>query len=309
MATDSTLKTPACARSTAAYARAACRFIAELWELTKPEINLLIAITVAGSFLMARRGWGLVSILQAARITAATLLVSSGAAALNQFMERDFDSRMRRTRRRPLVTGRIAPRHAALLGTAMSIIGLLSLALWAGRVPMFTAGATLLLYLLAYTPLKRVSPVCTVIGSIPGAASPLIGWSAATGTLDRGAWVLYSLVLLWQFPHFMAIAWMYREDYDRAGYRVLPGVQSRKRFTALHAAIPAILLIPVSLLPWISKQDGSVYLAGAILLGVSFASLALRFSVKTDNIAARHLLFSSIIYLPAIFLLLILDMR
>jgi heme O synthase-like polyprenyltransferase len=144
------------------------------------------------------------------------------------------------------------------------------------------------LYLLAYTPLKRISPLCTVIGSVPGAASPLIGWSAAAGRLDRDAWVLYALLLLWQFPHFMAIAWMYREDYDRAGYRVLPGNEGRRRFTALQAAIPVILLIPVSLLPWIGKQDGGIYLGGAICLGVTFAWLALRFGVKTTNVAARQ---------------------
>lgn len=309
MATESTLKTPHCAKSAATSAHTAYRFIADLWELTKPEINLLIAIAVIVGFLMARRDAGLLTALQAIRVTAGTLLVSSGAAALNQFLERHFDSRMRRTGRRPLVTGRIAPLHAALLGIAMSILGLVSLALWANRLSMFIAAATLLLYLLAYTPLKRISPLCTLIGSIPGAASPLIGWSAEAGRLDGNAWVLYALLLLWQFPHFMAIAWMYRDDYDRAGYRVLPGNESRRRFTALQAVIPAILLIPVSLVPWIGKCEGAVYLGGAICLGVTFAWLALRFATKATNVAARHLLFSSIVYLPALLLLLLLNKR
>jgi protoheme IX farnesyltransferase len=238
-----------------------------------------------------------------------TLFVSSGAAALNQFMERRFDSRMRRTSRRPLVTGSVTPRSALLFGTTVSIIGIFYLALCANPLSTLLAGLTLLTYLFAYTPLKRITPFCTLVGAIPGAASPLIGWAAASGTLDRRAWALYALLFLWQFPHFMAIAWMYRDDYERAGYRILPDSKDRRLFAAMHAAISAILLVPVSLAPWMERQAGSGYMAGAISLGLGFGCLALQFSLKTTNIAARKLLFASIVYLPAIFILLLLNKR
>jgi heme o synthase len=238
-----------------------------------------------------------------------TLLVSSGAAALNQFMERRFDSRMRRTGRRPLVTGSVPPSSALLFGVTLSILGLLYFDLWVNLVSMLIAGLTSLIYLLAYTPLKRITPLCTLVGAIPGAAPPLIGWTAATGTLDRGAWVLYALLFLWQFPHFMAIAWMYRDDYERAGYRVLPGNKGRRRFTALQAALPAALLIPVSLLPWIAREAGSVYLTVSLLLGLGFAWLTILLGLKATNVAARRLLFASIVYLPTVFIVLLMDRR
>jgi protoheme IX farnesyltransferase len=282
------------------------RFVADMWALTKPEINFLIAITVLVGFLVARHDFGLLSMLQALSAMIGTLFVSSGAAALNQFMERRFDSLMRRTGRRPLVTGSVASRSALLFGVTVSILGLIYLDLRVNHLSMLIAGLTSLMYLLAYTPLKRISPLCTLVGAIPGAAPPLIGWAAATGTLNREAWALFAVLFLWQFPHFMAIAWMYRDDYERAGYRVLPGDKGRRLFGALHAAIPALLLIPVSLLPWIGKQAGNLYLGGAILLGIGFASLAIRFGLEATNVTARQLLFASIIYLPTIFIFLLL---
>jgi heme o synthase len=208
-----------------------------------------------------------------------------------------------------VVMGRVAPRSALLFGTTASILGLLYLDLWVNPLSMVIASLALVIYVVAYTPLKRVSPLCTLVGAISGAAPPLIGWAGASGTLDGGAWPLYALLFLWQFPHFMAIAWMYRDDYARAGYRVLPGYKERQLFAALQAAIPAALLIPVTLIPWIDREAGNVYLAGAILLGFGFAFLAFRFGLKTTNLAARHLLFASIIYLPITLVLLLLDKR
>jgi protoheme IX farnesyltransferase len=307
VATNSTLEIPQTIRTAPISSRTIARFIADLWALTKPEINLLIAITVLVSFLMARQDSGLLSILHAFSAMVGTLFVSSGAAALNQLMERRFDSRMRRTGRRPLVMGSVAPRSALLFGVTISILGLFYLDLCVNQLSMVIAGLTLLTYLFAYTPLKRITPLCTLVGAIPGAASPLIGWSAATGTLDRRAWVLYALLFLWQFPHFMAIAWMYRDDYDRAGYRVLPASKDRRLFAALHTAIPAALLIPLSLVPWITKETGSAYGVGTIVLGLGFAWPALRFGLKATNVAARQLLFASILYLPTVFILLLLD--
>lgn len=328
MATNSTLDIPQTMRPAPIGSRAVLRFLGDLWALTKPEINLLIAITVLVSFLLARHGLGLLSILPAFSAMVGTLFVSSGAAVLNQFMEFRFDSRMRRTMRRPLVRGSVTPRFALLFGAIISILGLFYLDLCVNQLSMVIAGITLLTYLFAYTPLKRITPLCTLVGAIPGAASPLIGWAAAAGTLGRGAWTLYALLFLWQFPHFMAIAWMYRDDYERAGYRVLPGNKDRRRFAyerggyrvlpgdkgrrlfaALHAAIPAVMLIPLSLLPWIEKQAGSLYLGGAIFVGVGFAWLALRFGLKTTTMTARQLLFASIVYLPTVFTFLLLDRR
>src|SRR5215472_8657209 len=325
VATNSTLEISQALRPAPIGSRPVLRIVADMWALTKPEINFLIAITVLVGFLVSRHDLSLLSMLQALSAMVGTLFVSSGAAALNQVMERKFDSLMRRTGRRPLVTGSVAPRSALLFGVTVSILGLLYLDLWVNYVSMLIAGLTSLMYLLAYTPLKRTSPLCTLVGAMPGAAPPLIGWAAATGTLNREAWELFAVLFLWQFPHFMAIAWMYRDDYERAGYRVLPGNNDRRRFpyeragyrvfpgdkgrrlfAALHAAIPALLLIPVTLLPWIGKQAGNLYMGGATLLGIGFAWLAIRFGLKATNVTARQLLFASIIYLPTIFMFLLL---
>jgi protoheme IX farnesyltransferase len=309
VATNSTIEVSQAIRPAPIGSRPALRFVADMWALTKPEINLLIAITVLVSFLVARRDSGWLSIFPALSAMVGTLFVSSGAAALNQFMERRFDSRMRRTGRRPLVMGSVAPHSALLFGATVSILGLLYLDRWVNPLSMLIAGLTSLMYLLAYTPLKRVSPLCTLVGALPGAAPPLIGWAAATGTLNREAWVLYGVLFLWQFPHFMAIAWMYRDDYERAGYRILPRNKDRRLFAAVHATIPAVILIFLSLLPWIGKQAGNLYLGGAIFVGVGFAWLAIRFGLKATNVAARQLLFASIVYLPTVFLFLLLNKR
>jgi heme o synthase len=310
VATDSTLRILEKEQTAAPISsRAATRFAADLWALTKPEINFLIAITVLVSFLLARQGSHSASLLPVFNTILGTLLVSSGAAALNQFIERRFDSRMRRTARRPLVMEGVTPRAALLFGVTISVLGLFYLDLWINPLSSLIAGLTSLMYLAVYTPLKRVTPLCTAIGAIPGAASPLIGWAAATGTLGQGAVALYAILFLWQFPHFMAIAWMYRDDYERAGYRVLPCFQERRLFAALQAAIPAVLMIPVSSVPWIAREAGSVYLAVAIFLGLGFAWLTLRFSLRATNVTARQLMFASIVYLPTVFIFLLIDKR
>ena len=310
MATDSTLRILQEEETTAAIgSRPVARLLAGLWALTKPEINFLIAITVLVSFLLAYQGSYLAAIFPVFNATLGTLLVSSGAAALNQFMERRFDSRMRRTARRPLVIGGVTPRTALLFGMTISGIGLVYLGLWANPLSSLIAGLTSVMYLAVYTPLKRITPLCTAIGAIPGAAPPFIGWAAATGTLGHGALTLYAILYLWQFPHFMAIAWMYRDDYERAGYRVLPCFHQRRLFAALQATVPSVLMIPVSLVPAIENKAGRVYLAGAILLALGFALLSIRFARNTTNLAARQLLFASIVYLPIILGLLLLDRR
>jgi protoheme IX farnesyltransferase len=303
---DSTLHVPQQVRA-ARIGSAGLGLVANLWALTKPEINLLIAITVLVSFLVARHGSHVMSIVLAFNTVMGTLLVSSGGAALNHFMERTFDSRMRRTARRPVVMGRVTPRSAFRFGATLSILGLLYLGLLVNLLSTLIASLALAIYLVAYTPLKRVSPLCTLVGAISGAAPPLIGWAGATGTLSRGAWPLYTLLFLWQFPHFMAIAWIYRDDYARAGYRVLPGDGQRQQFAALQAAIPAGIVVPVTIIPWIERGTWNVYLAGAVLFGFGFLGLAVRFSFKATNRTARQLLFASIVYLQITFILLLLN--
>ena len=197
--------------------------LSDYWALTKPEVNFLILVTTfAGFYLASAPGLAEFRTLRAIHMLLATLLVASGTGTLNQFLERCFDAQMRRTARRPLASGRLKASHVLWFGISLSIAGAIYLALAVNILASLLAVITLLSYLFVYTPLKRQTPLCTLIGAFPGAVPPLIGWAAARGRLDPEAWVLYAMVFLWQFPHFMAIAWMYREDYSRAGYLVLP---------------------------------------------------------------------------------------
>jgi protoheme IX farnesyltransferase len=222
-------------------------------------------------------------------------------------MERQHDAQMRRTARRPVVIGTISPSAAFVFGVVVSLAGILYLGLAVNRLSSFIAGLTLVGYLALYTPLKRLTPMCTFVGAVPGAAPPLIGWAAASGSLGPEAWNLYLILFLWQFPHLMAIAWMYRDDYDRAGYRVLPRCKRRRNFVAFQCLMPAILLVPISVMPALVGDAGHIYLWGATSLGLGFLCVAGRLAFNRGNIAARQLLFASIIYLPAVFVLLLLD--
>src|ERR1700722_15483477 len=212
----------------------ASRFFAaipEYWALTKPEVNFLILITTFSGFYLAlgTKPHGF-PVTLALHTLLGTGLMAGGTGTLNQFIERSFDAQMRRTARRPLASGRLKASHVFWFGIASSVVGAVYLALAVNVLASSLAVGTLLSYLFLYTPLKRKTPLCTLIGAFPGAAPPLIGWAAACGRLDLGAWVLYSIVFLWQFPHFMAIAWMYRDDYSQAGYHVLPDQASRNLF-------------------------------------------------------------------------------
>ena len=309
MSTESTIPLPrqlAITRGNGISFRGAA---ASIWALTKPDINLLIAITVSLSFCLASPSSGDFSFLRLFSCVLGTMLVSSGAAALNQFMERRFDGLMRRTARRPVVLGGVSPLAAFIFGSCVSAVGIVYLDIFVNPLSSFIAAAALGVYLGLYTPLKRVSPLCTLVGAVSGAAPPVIGWAAASGTLGRGAWILYTILFLWQFPHFMAIAWMYREDYDRAGYKILPRSRNRRRFVALQSVFPAILLVPCIMVPWVIGLAGSVYLAGATLLSIGFDDYAFRLALTPSSSAARRLLFASIIYLPSVLLLMVLDKR
>jgi protoheme IX farnesyltransferase len=282
----------------------------DYWELTKPEINFLIAITAAAGFWIGSPAapphfpW-----MPFIHTLLGIVIVASGAATLNQLIELQYDAQMRRTARRPLVSGRIARSHALWFGVLLSVFGVVYLAISTNAFASLLATLTLLSYLFLYTPLKRITPLCTLVGAVPGAAPPLIGWTAACGHLDVAAWVLFAIVFLWQFPHFMSIAWMYREDYARAGYLILPASKLRDRFVAWQSLLPALGLFIVVIVPALRGQSGIVYFAGALVLGVVFLYYSTRFALQRSIVCARQLLFASILYLPVLFVLLALDKK
>jgi protoheme IX farnesyltransferase len=284
--------------------------MSDYWALTKPEVNSLILITTfAGFYLAPTPGPGGFRILPVIHSLLGTLLVAGGTGTLNQFLERFFDAQMRRTARRPLASGRIESSHALWFGISLSLAGTVYLALVVNVLASLLAVVTLLTYLFLYTPLKRRTPLCMLVGAFPGAMPPLIGWAAARGRLDSEAWALYAMVFLWQFPHFMAIAWMYREDYTRAGYLVLPASELRDRFVVWQTLVPSLALLAISLIPTITGQSGLVYSVGALILSSIFFYYSARFAFRRSNVAARRLLAASIVYLPAIFVLMMLNKK
>jgi protoheme IX farnesyltransferase len=280
--------------------------LADYWAMTKPEVNFLIGITTAASFYLAsatqltRFPW--ISLLHT---LVGTVFAASGAATLNQWAEYPFDAKMRRTARRAIAAGRIDPNHALTFGATLSLAGVVYLAVTVGVLASGLALVTLVGYLLVYTPLKRVTPMCMLVGAAPGAAPPLIGWAAARGHLDPGAWLLFSIVFFWQFPHFMSIAWMYRDDYSRAGYLVLPDDLTRDRWVIGQTLLPLLALLLVSLLQVHGGRSLS-YSIGALALGCWFFVCGARFMRQRSATAARRLLMVSIIYLPSLLLLMIL---
>lgn len=276
--------------------------LADYWTLTKPEVNFLILITTFVGFYLASLAshW---RILLLFHTLVGTMLVASGTGTLNQYIERCFDSQMRRTARRPLPAGRINPSRALWFGVVLSVAGGLYLAVLVNFLASLLALLTLSTYLLLYTPLKRKTPLCTLVGALPGAAPPLIGWAGARGSLSTEAWILYAILFLWQFPHFMAIAWMYREDYAHAGYQTLPLGEGRGRFMAWQTTVFSLALIPVSLVPALLQRAGLVYFLGALVLSSGFFYYAARLAFSRTNTSARGLLFASIVYLPLVFAL------
>jgi heme o synthase len=282
----------------------------DYWELTKPEINFLIVITTATGFWTGTAAalphfpW-----LPFLHTLLGTALVASGAATLNQVIELRYDALMRRTARRPVASGRIAPAHALWFGVLLSFLGVVYLAISTNAFASLLAALTFLSYLFLYTPLKRITPLCTLVGAVPGAAPPLIGWTAACGHLDVAAWVLFAMVFLWQLPHFMSIAWMYREDYKRAGYLVLPAGEAKERFVAWQCLLPASALLVVAIVPALRGQSGFAYFAGAFVLGSLFLYFSARFALQRSVASARHLLLASILYLPVLFALLALNKK
>ena len=280
--------------------------------LTKPEVNFLIVVTtIAGFYLGCPVAWHEFPFSRSINAVLGTLMVASGTGALNQYIERRFDAQMRRTARRPLAAGRLNSSAVLWFGITLSVLGTVYLAAAVNLLASLLVLGTLLSYLFLYTPLKRKSPLCTLVGAFSGAMPPLIGWAAASGRLSLGAWILYSVLFLWQFPHFMSIAWMYREDYARAGYLVLPqDERARERFVNWQTWLPLVLLAPVSLLPALlpgmTGKSGAAYSIGAVLLCAGFLYYGAQFALRKSNSSARQLLSASIIYLPALFVLMML---
>jgi protoheme IX farnesyltransferase len=280
------------------------RALSDYWELTKPEVNFLIAMTTVAAFCLGSLKhfvhfpWFLLL-----NTLLGTVLVASGAGALNQLIERKFDAQMRRTSRRPIAAGRVEPVHALVFGTLLSLTGVLYLALAVRPAASLLALLTLCAYLFFYTPIKRRTPWCTLVGAFPGAMPVLIGYVAATGKLDSEAWQLYAILFLWQFPHFMAIAWMYREDYERAGYEVLPPGTEKARFMGWQTVLPGLALVWVTLAPVAPRHTNPVLVAGTLLLSLGFLYFAVQLALIRSSQSARRLLLVSVVYLPLVFLL------
>ncbi|HLO01288.1 MAG TPA: heme o synthase [Pyrinomonadaceae bacterium] len=280
------------------------RFAAYL-ELTKPRITFLIVLTSAAGFALASRAS--IDYPAMARAMFGIALLSSGIATINQYMERDLDALMRRTANRPLPSGKLLPWEALAFGVSLIVLAEAYLAVVVNPLTALLGLTVIAGYLFGYTPLKTRTSLSTMVGAFPGAVPPLIGWTAARGDISLEAWVLFAILFLWQFPHFLAIAWMYREDYSRAGILMLPVVEPDGRVTAQQIVVYTVLLLPVSLLPTLLGISGKVYLCGAIVLGLLFLYNSVRAAFSKSRQAARRLLLASVIYLPLLFMLMVLD--
>jgi heme o synthase len=276
----------------------------DYWALTKPEVNFLIVVTTFAGFYLAGAAQSRdFPLLLSINTIVGTLLVASGAGTLNQYIERTHDAEMRRTSRRPLAAGRLTPSSVLAFGVTLSAGGSIYLAAAVNGLASALAVFTLLSYLFVYTPLKRTTPLCTLVGAVPGAVPPLIGWAAASGKLTWQALPLFAVLFLWQFPHFMAIAWMYRDDYDRAGYRVLPRGRARSPFAGLQVVLPLLMLLALSTVPTLAGRANVFCGAGALAMGLGFLYYGAKFASQKSSSSARRLLAASIVYLPSLFAL------
>jgi len=274
-------------------------------DLVKARLTTLVLLTTAVGFYIGEQG--AVNWLLFFNTLAATGLVAGGAAALNQLLEREYDAKMRRTMDRPLPSGRMQPTTVAILGGVMSVLGLAYLALAVNLLTSVLGAITLVSYLFIYTPLKRVTWLNTAIGAIPGALPPLMGWTAARNELTGEGWTLFAILAFWQIPHFFAIAWMYREEYAKAGFVMLPNVEQGDHRTAQQTVSHTLALLIVSLCPFLFKMAGLVYLGGAILLGGAFLFCAIQFSRQLTLSRAKRLFLASILYLPLLLAAMCLD--
>ena len=279
-------------------------------DLVKLRLTTLVLVTTLVGFyagLNSESGGLAQNLIKLGLTLLGTGLLAAGAAILNQYLERDHDARMERTARRPLPSGAISAEAALLLGGACSVVGLLALAAWINLLVAVLGAVTLVTYLFIYTPLKRKSEWNTIIGAIPGALPPLMGWAAARGEVDPLGWTMFGILFFWQVPHFMAIAWMYRDEYDKAGFVMMPSVADGEARTGRQAISHTLFLVIASLMPFTMKLAGAVYVSGAVLLGGLFLWAAVRFSRQLTRQSARVLFFASIIYLPLLLGLMVVD--
>ena len=276
-------------------------------ELTKPRIAFLLVLTSAAGFYLGSK-CGLDTVLFANSLIAITLL-AFGVATLNQYWERDLDRLMDRTAARPLPTGRVTPNEALLFGILQCVIAEIYLVLAVNVLTALLGLIVIVGYVLVYTPLKTRTTASTAIGALPGALPPLMGWTAASGDITLSAWALFTIQFLWQFPHFMAIAWMYRNEYAKAGILMLPVVEPEGRITARQIVMFAIMLLPVSLAPYFFGLSGTIYLIGAAILSIWFLWASIRAGLAKTDEKARRLLLVSVIYLPILFILMVADKR
>lgn len=298
--------------SFSAVATAEKGWVAVFADLVKARLTALVLLTTLVGFYVGWRGpmdFGLMC-----HTVLGTALVAAGAAALNQLLEREHDARMRRTAGRPLPSGRLQPVTVMLLGGIFSVAGLVYLAWRVNALTAVLGAVSLVSYLFVYTPLKRLTWWNTAVGAIPGGLPPLMGWAAARGELGAGGWALFALLAVWQLPHFYAIAWVYRDEYARAGFRMLPGVDPNGARTARQALGWTVVLLPVSVMPFALGLAGGIYLTCALALGAGFAAMGAGFMAKiaagSDDeavAAARRLFFASIVYLPLVLGALVLD--
>src|SRR6185369_1479371 len=275
-------------------------------ELSKSRIVMMVLITTAAGYLIGAPHVDAVALLN---VLLGTALVAAGTNALNQYVEREHDAKMRRTRLRPLPDGRITPRNALLFSAAIAVAGTIYLGLMVNWLTAFLGAFTLTSYIFVYTPLKRISTACTIIGAVPGAIPPLMGWTAATGSLGLNGWILFGILFFWQLPHFMAISWIYREDYGRAGF-VMTSVRDENGLaTARQAVIWALALFAVSVAPSFSGMSGTVYLVGAIAASLAMLAMSVRFYFDRSNKTAMKLFMTSNFYLIVVMTMLVVSAR
>jgi protoheme IX farnesyltransferase len=278
--------------------------IRDYLKLSKARLCGMVVATTTVGYLLAVPT---VDLVQLAATIVGTALTAFGANALNQYRERDVDARMERTRERPLPAGRIRPDAALIYGVAVSLVGTFVLLAWSGPLPALLAASTVLLYVLVYTPLKRVSTLNTIVGAICGAIPPLIGWTAATGRFEPGGWLLFALLFVWQMPHFLALAWMYREDYARGGLRMLPVVDPAGRITFPVTVLFAALHLPLGLMVTLSGIAGPWFAFGSLALGLWWGALGLKLYRSHSDRDARRVFLASLAYLPLALLLMLAD--
>ena len=279
--------------------------LSDFWELTKPGVTFMVVISTFGGFYLACKSNIHLTLLVNTII--GSWFVAAGTNALNQLIERNLDAKMKRTQNRPLPSGRLPTRQVQWYAISISLIGILFLWLTVNWLTSLLATITLMSYIFIYTPLKRKTYWSTLIGAVPGALPAMGGWTAVTGNITLETWILFSILFFWQIPHFLAIAWIYREDYARGGFPVLPVVDKRGTKTSYHILITCVALLSVSLLPTLMGLTGVTYLSGASILGITFLIFGIKLTLHKTNRSAKRLLHASIIYLPLLMFLMLAD--